>query len=334
MLLALRGLVRSIVDGIVMLARRLLNLVPLTRAFAASPSAAAPPLVTASWLHEHYARVKVVDASWYLPAMKRDGRAEFSSRRLPGARFFDIDATDDASGLPHMLPSARFFATAMDECGVSNDDHVVVYDGKGIFSAPRLWWMLRAFGHEKVSVLDGGYPGWDDGKRPIEEHRGEKVPPPPTPYTAVLQPAAVADASALLAHVSAARPEPLVIVDARARARFEGAAPEPRPECRLGHIPGSRSVPFTAVLDAETARYMLPKAELARVFADAGLADPLGAAAPPLVTSCGSGVTAAVVQLALAHLGRTERVSLYDGAWSEWGSNDKFPLATGPPPEA
>ena len=120
MLLALRGLVRSIVDGIVMLARRLLNLVPLTRAFGVRPtvtaSAAAPPLVTASWLHEHYARVKVVDASWYLPAMKRDGRAEFSSRRLPGARFFDIDATDDASGLPHMLPSARFFASAMSEC--------------------------------------------------------------------------------------------------------------------------------------------------------------------------------------------------------------------------
>ena len=295
-----------------------------------SSSAAVPPLVSCEWLHKQLGAKascpKVVDASWYLPAMKRNGRAEYLAKRIPTATFFDIDATDDTSNLPHMVPSAAFFSQAMMQCGVSNADHVVVYDGKGLFSAARLWWMLRAFGHERVSVLDGGLPAWVAAGLALEEGS------PPSAargafFTAALRPGAVTDAARLLDHVTAPNAaEPLLVVDARPAERFEGIVVEVRPGCRSGHIPGSRSVPFGALL--EPSGKMRPPDELRAVFDGAGVA--LDAAGPPLVTSCGSGVTAAVVMLGLAQLGRSERVSLYDGSWAEWGSDPSKPLATGP----
>jgi len=286
------------------------------------------PLVSCQWLREQQAApdgptVKPIDASWYLPAMKRDGFAEFIETHIPSAAFFDVDATDDTSNLPHMLPSADFFAKTMTACGVTNADHVVVYDGKGLFSAARLWWMLRAYGHERVSVLDGGLPAWVAEGFPTESGPAAE-PAAGAAFAATLQPGATADAAELLAHVSA--PGPLLIVDARSKERFEGTVAEARPGCRSGHIPTSVSVPFNLLLEASGK--MKSDEKLLGVFSAAGVA--LDAAGPPLVTSCGSGVTAAVVQLALAKLGRVDRISLYDGSWAEWGGDEAKPLATGP----
>ena len=307
--------------------------VTFARLAMSTSSSCAPPLVTCHWLREEQQRSeserpKVIDASWYLPAMKRDGHTEFLEKRIPSATFFDVDGTDDNSGLPHMLPSASYFSRAMDKCGVTNADHVIVYDGKGLFSAGRLWWMLRAFGHERVSVLDGGLPAWVAEGFDIESGPVSEVTPPESPFSATLQPGAVIDAAQILAHVSAPEgTKPMLVVDARASDRFEGAVKEARPGCRSGHIPGSRNVPFAALLDAGSGK-MRPAEELRTVMSEAGVA--LDEDGPLLVTSCGSGVTAAVVQLALAQLGRTARVSLYDGSWAEWGSDANKPLATGP----
>eukprot|EP00325_Prymnesiales_sp_UTEX-LB-985_P032421 CAMPEP_0174722254 /NCGR_PEP_ID=MMETSP1094-20130205/38013_1 /TAXON_ID=156173 /ORGANISM="Chrysochromulina brevifilum, Strain UTEX LB 985" /LENGTH=311 /DNA_ID=CAMNT_0015923079 /DNA_START=117 /DNA_END=1052 /DNA_ORIENTATION=- len=292
------------------------------RALASAFATPTPPLVSAAWLKDHCAAVKIVDASWYLPAMGRNGHSEYSEQRIPGAVFFDIDATDDCSDLPHMLPSEAFFSQAMGSCGVSNEDHVVIYDGKGIFSAPRLWWMLQAFGHDRVSVLDGGLPAWMRKGYPTE--LGPAAAPEAVSFSARLRPSAVTDAAQVLAHVGSK--STALIVDARPANRFEGSAPEPRASCRSGHIPGSRNVPFVKLLDEATGT-MLPAEDLEKVFAAAGVDVH---SETPIINSCGSGVTAAVVQLAMARVGRVKRVSLYDGSWSEWGSDQSKPLATGP----
>ena len=290
------------------------------------------PLVSCQWVREqqlqHGPALRIIDASWYLPVMERNGKAEYDTRRIPSAAFFDIDATDEPSDLPHMLPSAQYFARAMEACGVTNEDHVVVYDGKGIFSAPRLWWMLRAFGHERVSVLDGGLPAWTAAEYPLETSTVTAQPAATGSFKASLEDGAACSSSQLLAHVVApSSTVPLVVVDARPAARFEGSAPEPRKGCRSGHIPRSLNVPFGSLLTEEG--MMRPADELRSVFMRAGV--PIEESGPSLVTSCGSGVTAAVVQLALAHLGRSERVSLYDGSWAEWGSDESMPLESGPP---
>jgi thiosulfate/3-mercaptopyruvate sulfurtransferase len=185
-----------------------------------------PPLVTAGWLAARLPTVKVVDASWYLPAMGRDARGEYAARRIPGARFFDLDDTDDTSGLPHMLPSADYFARCMSSLGVTSGDHVICYDGKGIFSAPRLWWMLRAFGHAEASVLDGGLPAWLDEGHPVDENE----PPPPLDgkpdFAAMLQQGAVVSLDQVRANLRAPPESKFLVVDARPKARFEGAAAE------------------------------------------------------------------------------------------------------------
>ena len=283
-----------------------------------------PSLVSPAWLAARLPAVKVVDASWYLPAMGRDGKAEYAARRIPGARHWDLDATDDPSDLPHMLPSPGFFADSMAALGVTSDDHIVAYDGKGIFSAPRLWWCLRAFGHDRASVLDGGLPAWVG-----EGHAVDEGPPPPPlgaggGFDAALRPEAVWTRAQVAANL---QDRAALVVDARALARFEGRAPEPRANCRSGRIPGSRCVPFTEVLTEDGK--MKAEAELRAAFAAGGVDV---AAAPALALSCGSGVTASVLALALDQLGVAAPV--YDGSAAEWLSRDDTPIETGPVEEA
>ncbi len=283
--------------------------------------AAAPSLVSTEWLAEQIESsptLRVADASWHMPASGRDAKAEYAARRIPGALFFDIDAlSDDKTSLPHMIPPHEKFALAMRRLGMGDGRHVVVYDAQGIFSAARAWWMFRFFGHSEVSVLDGGFPKWLAEGRPVEE--GEPLLARERHYTGRTSLNLVRDVTQV---AKAAKLGTEQIVDARSAGRFEGAEPEPRPGLRAGHIPGSRNVPFSTLLNPDGT--MKPPAELKAVFEAAGVD-----LARPIITSCGSGVTAAVVSLALSRLGHTEN-ALYDGSWAEWGSYADLPIETGP----
>jgi thiosulfate/3-mercaptopyruvate sulfurtransferase len=266
----------------------------------------ASPLVSTEWLASRVGRpgVAVIDASWYLPAMKRDGRAEYAAAHIPGAVFFDIDAVSDHStDLPHMLPTEAQFAAAMGALGVSQDKEIVVYDGAGLFSAPRVWWTLRAFGARNVSVLDGGLPKWRAEGRPI----GSGAPSPsPASFAARLDTTAVASFADVQAALAA---RSFQVADARPAARFRGEAPEPRAGVPSGHMPGALSLPASDLI--ADGRLKAPDALLAE-FAKAGV-DPNA----PLITSCGSGVSAAIINLALAASGKPP-ARLYDGSWAEW----------------
>lgn len=287
---------------------------------------ATPALVSTAWLSTNLNNVRVVDASWYLPNMNRNARAEFNERRIIGATFYDVDSTDDTSGLPHMIPSEAFFSSSMQALNIGNHDHVVAYDGKGIFSAGRLWWLLKAFGHEKASVLDGGLPKWINENLPTESG-----PPRPTnagaSFKATLQTGRVCSKDKVKALVDGAPSDGVPVVDARPLGRFEGTVAEARPGCRSGHIPGSRCVPFTAVLAEDGATMKSPEA-IRAVFEAAGV-DPMN---PDLIGSCGSGVTACVLALGLAHAGRSDLLEVYDGSWAEWGGDHSLPLETGAAP--
>lgn len=257
--------------------------------------------------------LKVVDASWHLGG--RDGRAEFQAARIPGAVFLDLDAASDAdSPLPHMLPSAQAFAAAMGALGLRADDAIVVYDGAGLFSAARAWWMLSVMGAREVRVLDGGLPKWRAEGRAVET--GPAPTPAPATFEARFDPAAVADLEA----VRQALAEAGQVADARGAARFRGEAAEPRPGLRPGHMPGARNLPYGALLNPDGT--MKAGADLEAAFRDAGI-DP----ERPVVTSCGSGVTAAILSLGLARLGRASR--LYDGSWAEWGGRTDTPAVSG-----
>ena len=269
------------------------------------------PLVTTEWLAGALGRANlvVVDASWYLPQQGRDAVGEFRAGHIPGARFFDLDvASDPDSELPHMLPSPEHFASIMSALGVHDGTQVVVYDGSGIqLSAPRLWWMLRVFGHDRVAVLDGGMHAWRAEGRALEGGdpapvRGERFQPG---WRADL----VRSRTEVEAAVRARSPQ---LGDARGAGRFAGLAPEPRPGLQGGHIPGSCSLPFTDLVDPATGRYAPPE-ELRRLITDAGLR-----LHQPTVTLCGSGVTACSLALAMQVAGAGE-VAVYDGSWSEWG---------------
>jgi thiosulfate/3-mercaptopyruvate sulfurtransferase len=275
-------------------------------------------LVTAEWLKARLGRpgVKVVDASWYLPPQNRNPKAEFLAGHIPGAVYFDIDEiADHSTDLPHMLPDEATFAAAAGGLGLSERDTIVVYDGMGIFSAARVWWMLRTFGAKDAHVLDGGLPAWKAAGFPLEA--GEPKPAPAR-FATRFDPASVVDFEAVGAALAAGSD---VVVDARSAPRFRGEAPEPRAGLRAGHMPGARNVHYESLLDGR-GRMRAPE-EIRHVFQQAGV--DLSA---PIITSCGSGVTAATLLLALAQLGKDD-VRLYDGSWTEWGSRPDAPVVTG-----
>lgn len=279
------------------------------------------PLATTDWLAAHLFDddIKIVDASWRMPG-NPPARLDHEKRRIPGAAFFDIDEVADRStGLPHMHPTADEFAKAAGAMGISQKDRVIIYDDAGIFSAARAWWTFHAMGHETVAVLDGGLPKWLAEKRPIETGAAA---PKSVPYSVGAPKRLARSANDVRAFLKKSAG---VVLDARPAARFAGEAPEPRPGLRRGHMPGAVSFPHSLLI-AETGE-MKPLHELAKLFHDRGVH-----AETDVITTCGSGVTAAVLALALERLGH-RRHALYDGSWTEWGAEtndlDLFPVTTG-----
>ena len=276
------------------------------------------PLVSTAWLAERMgaADLQILDATWFMPGDPRTGREAFVAGHIPGAVFFDIDGVaDPATDLPHMLPSAQAFAAAAGALGLRRQATVVVYDGQGIFSAPRVWWTLRTMGFAKVQVLDGGLPKWRAEGRAVENQVADPVP---TALEPAFEPTLVRDLNSvddLLARRAAQ------VIDARPGPRFRAEVPEPRAGLRGGHMPGACNVPFGGVLQADGT--MKSAAELRAVFEAEGI--DLSA---PIVTTCGSGISAAVLALALAQMGR-EDVAVYDGSWAEWGGRADTPVVTG-----
>ena len=273
-------------------------------------------VVTADWLAGRLddPRIKPVDATWFLPPTDRDARAEYQAAHIPGAVYFDIDdIADRTSGLPHTLPSAGQFASAVGALGIGSGDHVVAYETQGIFSAPRIWWMFRVFGHERVSVLDGGLAAWRRADHPVTAARTDVAP---AEFSAELRPPLLTGLDAVRGAVDGGGP---CIVDVRASARFNGSQPEPRPGVRGGHMPGAVNLPFGELLTAEGDSF-LPLDELAARIGAAGISDETD-----VITTCGSGVTACILSLGL-HMTGHERWSVYDGSWSEWGSREDTPV--------
>lgn len=274
-------------------------------------------VVSPEWVEERLGAhgFRTVDASWYLPAHNRNGAQEYSAAHIPGAVFFDQDTiADTGSGLPHTVPSPEFFGQEMGKLGLTESDTIVVYDGPGFFSAPRVWWLLRTMGAANVFVLDGGFDGWKAEGRPVETGAAA---PEPAIFTPRPEPRAVTSFAAMTDIVASRASQ---IADARGAGRFTGREPEPRAGMRSGHMPGARNVPYSAL--SQDGRFKDIES-LRQVIEGAGID-----LSKPVVTSCGSGVTAAVITLALQSLGHTEN-SLYDGSWSEWGGRPDTAIVTG-----
>jgi thiosulfate/3-mercaptopyruvate sulfurtransferase len=274
--------------------------------------------VSADWLQQRLGSpgLTIVDGSWYLPAQKREARAEYMQGHIPGAVFFDHDTVvDPLSDLPHTLPSPSHFEQHASSMGISHKDTIVVYDGPGMFSAPRVWWMFKMMGVENVYVLDGGFDRWKAEGRPVT---AEATQVASCAFIPRFNAEAVAKIDEMMRISSDASCQ---IADARSQGRFEGTEPEPREGMRSGHMPGAKNIPV-----AELSRNGELKSpdELRKVFERCGVD-----LAKPVVTTCGSGLTAAVITLALHELGHTEN-KLYDGSWSEWGGRPDTPVETGP----
>src|SRR5262245_34417745 len=277
-------------------------------------------IVETAWLAERLDApdIVVVDASLHLPNTGRNAKAEYLAEHIPGALFFDIeDIADEESPLPHMLPSTIKFASRVKKMGVGDGARVIVYDSQGLYSAARAWWMFRIMGHGDVAVLNGGLKKWTAEGRPVED--GEPPKRTPRHFTPRFHAELVRDAAEVKALIGSPAAQ---IVDARSAGRFEGREEDPRQGLRKGHIPSSRNVPYAALVNPDGT--LKGAAELAAVFAKSGVA-----VERPVVASCGSGVTAGIVALALAVLGRPD-AAVYDGSWAEWGADAGLPLATGP----
>jgi len=275
-------------------------------------------LVTTDWLAARRGApdLVVLDASYYLATMKRDAAAEYLAGHIPGAVRFDIDAVSDhAQDLPHMLPATQQFARDAGALGIADTDIIVVYDGIGMFSSPRVWWTFRLFGAEKVFILEGGLPKWKAESRPLESGAVQR---PPRTFNAKNPPDVVASLHDVETALTGNTAQ---VVDARPADRFRGEAPEPRPGVRPGHIPGSLNVPYTKLV--ENGRLLSPE-QLKQAFAAGGVDID-----KPIITSCGSGISAATMWLALDALGK-EPKGLYDGSWSEWGSRADLPVELDP----
>lgn len=275
-------------------------------------------IVSTGWLAEHLDSpdIRVVDASAYLPTENRDPRAEYAAEHIPNAVFFDLDdICDKASPLPHTLPSAEAFSAKVRKLGLGDGNRIVIYDGAGLFSAPRAWWMFKIFGHRDVVVLDGGLPKWKREGRPLTD---SETLPRERHFTARLNTPMVRDKAQMLENLESKRAQ---VVDARSRDRFHARLPEPRPNMRSGHIPGSACVPISSLVDPKTGAMRTPE-QLRALFEEAGVD-----LNRPIVTTCGSGVTAAGLILALTMLG-CRNLALYDGSWTEWGGDPNTPIET------
>ncbi|QDD88077.1 3-mercaptopyruvate sulfurtransferase [Pseudomonas oryzihabitans] len=279
----------------------------------------ASPLVTAAWLQEQLGRtdLMILDASLYLPNEPQDADELYRQQHIPGALRFDIEVfSDPDTSLPHMVPSAGRFARLAGELGVTPETFIVAYDQKGLFSAARAWWLFRLFGHEQVMVLDGGLPHWRDLGLPLES--GENHPEPQAPYPTALNNRLLCGLGDVQTALAVGQTQ---VLDARGAKRFTGEVPEPRPGVASGHMPGSLNLPYDSLLTA--AGTLLSPQELRQRFQALGI-DGLH----PVITSCGSGVTAAVLLLALSVAGLPDG-RLYDGSWSEWGQHQATPKALG-----
>lgn len=273
------------------------------------------PLVSTQWLADHLSApdVTIVDASWYLPGSTRNAREEYAEGHIPGAVFFDLDEIADLSSpYPHMLPPAEKFSSRMRALGIGDGQRIVVYDGSGIFSAPRVWWMFRVMGHRDVTVLDGGLPKWKAEGRELEDLKPFRSP---RHFTVRFNQALVRDREQILKNLDSGAEQ---IIDARSEGRFLGKDAEPRPGLRSGHIPASLNLPFSSLL-TQDGTFRTPE-ELRARFEAIGIDFK-----KPVTTSCGSGVSAAVLCLALEIIGKQD-VALYDGSWAEWGSIADLPI--------